>query len=140
MRTQDMNGKVALVTGASSGIGRASARAFAEHGAGLIVADVAVSSGEETVQLIESSGGTARFVETDVSYESMVATMEHHRGGVRERGLCSKQCRDSYRGRTSLVCRCGPLPIRTLRDLQPSANRGAERQQAGDLVYVRPFF
>jgi hypothetical protein len=62
-------------TGLNAYSRRASARAFAEHGAGLIVADVAVSSGEETVQLIESSGGTARFVETDVSYESMVATM-----------------------------------------------------------------
>ena len=62
MRNQDMNGKIALVTGASSGIGRASARTFAEHGANVIVADVAVSGGEETVQLIESAGGSARFV------------------------------------------------------------------------------
>lgn len=59
--------KVALVTGASSGIGRASARAFAREGASVIVADVVVEGGQETVHLIEETGGEAIFVKADIS-------------------------------------------------------------------------
>ena len=47
-----LEGKVAVVTGGSSGIGRASARAFAREGARVMVADVAVEGGQETVRLI----------------------------------------------------------------------------------------
>lgn len=60
-------GKVALVTGAASGIGRASALAFAQQGAKVVVADVNVSGGEETVRMIVDNGGEAIFVATDVS-------------------------------------------------------------------------
>ena len=60
-------GKVALVTGAASGIGRASALAFAREGARIVVADLAVDGGEETVRMIESAGGPATFCQTDVS-------------------------------------------------------------------------
>ncbi len=60
-------GKVALVTGAASGIGRASALAFAREGARVVVADLAVDGGEETVRMIESAGGSAMFCQTDVS-------------------------------------------------------------------------
>lgn len=60
-------GKVTLVTGAASGIGRASALAFAREGARVVVADLAVDGGEETVRLIESAGGAAAFCQTDVS-------------------------------------------------------------------------
>ncbi len=59
--------KVALVTGAASGIGRASALAFAREGARVVVADLAVDGGEETVRMIESAGGAATFCQTDVS-------------------------------------------------------------------------
>src|SRR5262245_15819393 len=62
-----MKGKVALVTGASSGIGRASAIAFASEGASVVVADVDRVGGAETVRLIEASGGTATFIAVDVS-------------------------------------------------------------------------
>ena len=60
-------GKVALITGAGSGIGRASAVAFAREGAKVVVADVAAEGGEETVRAIREAGGEAMFVKTDVS-------------------------------------------------------------------------
>jgi NAD(P)-dependent dehydrogenase (short-subunit alcohol dehydrogenase family) len=68
-------GKVALVTGAGAGIGRASALAFAEAGARVIVADIDVAGGEETAQSIEQSGGKALFVKVDVTDASEVNTL-----------------------------------------------------------------
>jgi NAD(P)-dependent dehydrogenase (short-subunit alcohol dehydrogenase family) len=60
-------GKVALVTGASSGIGRAAALVFAREGAKVVIADVTVEGGEETVVQVKKAGGEAVFVKTDVS-------------------------------------------------------------------------
>jgi 3-oxoacyl-[acyl-carrier protein] reductase len=59
--------KVAIITGAGSGIGRASAYLFAEKGAKAVVADVVDNSGEETITAIKKHGGEAFFVHTDVS-------------------------------------------------------------------------
>ncbi|MCF2206416.1 MULTISPECIES: glucose 1-dehydrogenase [Halobacteriales] len=68
-----IDGGVALVSGAASGIGRATAQRFAEEGASVVAADIDVEGGEETVSQIESEGGEATFVETDVTDESDLA-------------------------------------------------------------------
>jgi NAD(P)-dependent dehydrogenase (short-subunit alcohol dehydrogenase family) len=70
-----MDGKVALVTGAASGIGRATALLFAREGAKVVVADVTVDGGEETVGMIANAGGQAIFVKTDVSSASDVQAL-----------------------------------------------------------------
>lgn len=68
-------GKTAVVTGAASGIGRETALCFAEEGARVVVADIDVRRGEETVRAIETSGNTAVFVETDVASPDSVAAL-----------------------------------------------------------------
>jgi NAD(P)-dependent dehydrogenase (short-subunit alcohol dehydrogenase family) len=73
--TIDMTGKVSLVTGGGYGMGRATARRFADCGAAVVVADIHVEHGHETVEMITAAGGTAAFVETDVSEEEAVAEM-----------------------------------------------------------------
>jgi len=64
---KDFDGKVALVTGAASGIGRAAALAFAREGASVVVADVDIDRGPQTVATIERAGGRAVFARCDVS-------------------------------------------------------------------------
>jgi NAD(P)-dependent dehydrogenase (short-subunit alcohol dehydrogenase family) len=70
-----MQGKVALVTGAASGIGRATARAFARAGSRVVVADRDPAGGEETVAAIRRAGGEAAFVGVDVSRAGEVERM-----------------------------------------------------------------
>lgn len=68
----EIAGKVAIVTGAASGIGRASAVALAARGAAVVVADVDEGGGKETVAQIESEGGRATFVAVDLSRREAV--------------------------------------------------------------------
>ncbi|WP_340586987.1 glucose 1-dehydrogenase [Erythrobacter alti] len=70
-----MDGKVALVTGASGGIGRSAAQAFAGSGASVVVSDVQEEKGEETVKLITDEGGKAAFQLCDVSDEASVQAL-----------------------------------------------------------------
>ncbi len=63
----DFSGKVALITGASGGIGRATALGFGRAGASVVVSDVNISGGEETAALIEAAGGKAIFQACDVA-------------------------------------------------------------------------
>lgn len=67
-----LEGKVALITGGSSGIGRATAALFAREGARVAVADVGVEGGEQTVNTIRDAGGEAVFVRADVSHAGEV--------------------------------------------------------------------
>src|SRR4029453_10781319 len=62
-----VEGKVALVTGGASGIGRATALTFAREGAKLVVADMNEDGGQQTVHMITEQGGEAIFIKTDVS-------------------------------------------------------------------------
>ena len=70
-----LEGKAALVTGAAAGIGRATALAFAREGAKVVVADVVVQGGEETVRMIKEKGGEAIFVKCDVSKATEVEAL-----------------------------------------------------------------
>src|SRR5215470_5874860 len=60
-------GKVALITGAGGGQGRAAAVMFAKEGARVVVSDVKVEGGNETVQMARAAGGRAEFIASDVS-------------------------------------------------------------------------
>ena len=72
---KQFSGKVALVTGGASGLGRVSAVALAKEGARVVVSDIAVSEGDATVQLITSAGGQAVFVKADVTKSVEVEAM-----------------------------------------------------------------
>ncbi|GAB1542997.1 SDR family oxidoreductase [Scytonema sp. NUACC21] len=70
--TKLLDGKIALVTGGSSGIGRASALLFVQHGANVIIANRRPEKGEKTVSEIQKNGGNAVFIQTDISDDLQV--------------------------------------------------------------------
>ncbi|MCC6606189.1 MAG: SDR family oxidoreductase [Anaerolineae bacterium] len=72
-----LNGKIALITGGGSGIGRETAVLFAQHGASLAIADLNPQGGQATVQMIREAGGTAVFIQTDVAQAAQVEAMIH---------------------------------------------------------------
>ena len=59
------DGKVAIVTGGSSGIGRQAALNFARNGASVLVADILEEDGHETIDLIQKAGGSGQFMKVD---------------------------------------------------------------------------
>lgn len=71
----DFRGKVALVTGAASGIGRATALAFGRAGARVVVSDVSAAGGEETVAQLRRDGGDGVFVRCDVANPAECANL-----------------------------------------------------------------
>jgi len=68
-------GKIALVTGAGAGIGRATALKFAEEGAKVVISDIDSDGGEETLELVQRKGGEASFFKADVSKADEVQAM-----------------------------------------------------------------
>ena len=71
----DLSGQVALVTGAASGIGRATALAFAHAGSKVVVSDVNESAGLETARQIQNSGKESVFIPCDVSQSTQVKSL-----------------------------------------------------------------
>jgi len=71
--TDRLRGKTALITGAASGIGRASALLFAAEGARIVACDINAGGGEDVAQAIRQAGGDAEFVHADVTDEQAVA-------------------------------------------------------------------
>lgn len=65
-----LQGKIAIITGASSGIGRASALMFAEEGAKVVLADIQDEPGEQMARQIRANGGDALYIHTDVTKET----------------------------------------------------------------------
>jgi NAD(P)-dependent dehydrogenase (short-subunit alcohol dehydrogenase family) len=70
-----LDGKIAIITGAGSGIGRATAKIFAREGAKLLIADVVADAGAETLKALKDTGAAALFMKVDVSKANEVDAM-----------------------------------------------------------------
>ena len=73
--TKRLKGKIALITGGGSGIGRAAAQLFSREGAKVVIVDINVEGGEETVRSINDAGGEAHFIKTDISKAAEVEAL-----------------------------------------------------------------
>ena len=73
-----LEGKVSIITGGGSGMGRVAAQMFAGQGAKVVVAEYSQAAGIETVEIVRAAGGEASFVRTDVSSETDAKAMVDH--------------------------------------------------------------
>ena len=73
-----MAGKVVIITGASTGIGKAAAFLFAENGAKVVIADVNRVDGEKVAEAIRANGSESIFVSTDVTNPEQIQEMVQH--------------------------------------------------------------
>lgn len=102
-----LENKVAIVTGAGSGIGRAVALYYADEGAKVVVSDINEAGGNETASMIKEKSGIAFFVKTDVSKPSDSEALVHHT--IKHFGALHIACNNAGIGGTSLPT--GEYPI-----------------------------
>ena len=118
-----LDGKSAVITGAGSGVGRASALRFAEEGARVVCADLRLDWAKETVRQVEAAGGVAVADECDVSQDDQVASM------IAAAGLLKQNAApDETTIRQALahhLCRCG-----THVEILAAVRRAAELMRA----------
>ncbi|AGC47019.1 2,5-dichloro-2,5-cyclohexadiene-1,4-diol dehydrogenase [Myxococcus stipitatus DSM 14675] len=108
--------KVVLVTGGSSGIGRAAALAFAQEGARVVVSARRVDPGEEVVREIRARGGEARFIRCDVSDESQVEALVRQTVEAHGRLDCA------FNNAGAMGRHLGPLHSQELTDFDETVN------------------
>lgn len=108
MNNEAFAGKIVLVTGGAGGIGRATALAFARAGATVVVSDVTVEGGEETVAMIRQTGATASFIKANVTnaveVEAMIARIvldygrldcAFNNAGIEEESVPTAMCEEA---------------------------------------------
>jgi NAD(P)-dependent dehydrogenase (short-subunit alcohol dehydrogenase family) len=100
---EQLQDRLALITGGASGIGRATALTFAREGANVVIADVDAAGSTETVQRIKEQGGEALGIQVDVTQEAEVAAMVHQTIAVYGRLDCAFNNAGIYGSHASLV-------------------------------------
>jgi meso-butanediol dehydrogenase / (S,S)-butanediol dehydrogenase / diacetyl reductase len=117
-----LNGKVAIITGAGSGIGRASAEMFAREGASVVIAELHVDRAEQVARTINDAGGNALALEVDVTESAAVNAMTAH-------------ALEQYGQIDILVNNAGASFAQDLRNITD-----ADWQASLDLILTAPFY